>query len=63
MSIPFVIASIPFWIISIVFAAGAGAAYPLRRPDEKPSDLAAQVLIGLVLCGVFAAIAASVMRS
>ena len=52
------IASIPFWILGVLFALSSIAVVPMRRPNETTEALAGQFIISLFACGVVLAIAA-----
>jgi hypothetical protein len=55
-----IIASIPFWLIGAFCMVAAVAAVTRRTPDETSTSIGVQMLMGLVLSGVFLVIAAKV---
>lgn len=55
-----IIASVPFWILGVISLSAAAVAVPLRRPGETERDLMRQVVAGLLLAGVFFAVAARI---
>jgi hypothetical protein len=55
-----IIASIPFWLIGAFWMIAAVAAVTRRKPDETSTSIGIQMLMGLVLSGIFLVIAAKV---
>jgi hypothetical protein len=52
------LASVPFWMVGMFWLLCAAVAAPYRRKGETDTELGLQIITGLVLSGLFFAIAA-----
>lgn len=56
-----IIASVPFWLLGLLFLVGALCAIPLRESHETMADLTGQVIGSLIACGIALTLAAKLI--